>query len=107
MNGKRAYFTPSAEATNTLVTGLILGGKEIDTIEVSFLVDKAGDTPSDRLPTLLEVTLFPVTAVCATETGFEIRGKNKEIPAQLGRLSIDTTVEPPIAMFFEEEGVES
>lgn len=96
---KKAYFTPSPETAPKLVAQLLFAdAKEKPCI--TFYVEE-NDTSGDVVPKLAEVTIEPITGVFATEKGFEVTGSRPDVIGVIAKLSVDTTVEPPVALYSE------
>lgn len=97
---QRAFFTPPPEDVHKLIARLIYDAHS-QKHEISFMVSATDDSDAE-LPNLKEVTLSPVERICATNTGLEIFGRHS-ISQKGARLLIDTTVEPPAALYSELE----
>jgi hypothetical protein len=100
MSEKRAYFTPSPIEVPTLLAKVMFAGIT-ELPRVTFYIDSPEHTDEAGLPALEEITLDPLEKVCATNTGFELTGSPTERAGMIGRLAIDTTVQPPLAVYSE------
>lgn len=101
MTGKRAFFTPSPEAVPTLLARVFYAPDD-ERPGIEFLVEEETDSEA-TLPNLSEVTIFPITEICATAEGFVIRGTNERVLGKIATLTVDIQTEPPVAIYTEEE----
>ncbi len=99
MSGIKAYFTPSPEEAPELVARLLLADAQVRAGITFYIRDE--DSPSDGASGLEEVTINPVNNVCVSDKGFKITGERLGTIGVLAKLSVDTTVEPPIATYTE------
>jgi hypothetical protein len=53
---------------------------------------------------LEEKTICPIDVISATETSYVITGKRNELSGLIARLTVDLTIEPPIATYSEVQG---
>jgi hypothetical protein len=101
MNEKSAYFTPSPKTASEMSRNLLFGGNTAP-IETNFMIDPEGITPTDKLPELANIVLSPVKQVCVDANGYEITGIRKDSTHILGKLSVNTNVDPPLAIYTEK-----
>lgn len=94
----KAYFTPDPTTAPQLLARVLFSGAH-EKPTVTFFVDESPESKT-VIPKLVAVTLSPITEVCATERGLSILGRNSAT-SLLGRLSVDTSVEPPSATYSE------
>lgn len=103
MQEKRAYLTPGPESVGRLLATILHGLDKGESKErkVGFSVDQGVSDTADSLPQLVDVVLDPIHRVCVSDTGYEIFGTPNDTRGVLGKLSVDTTVEPPVALYSE------
>ncbi len=95
----RAYNVPTPENVPQLFAALLHGNPSIEA-GVAFSIENVNDE-GEALPELETVVIQPVGRISSSPRGYEIEGRRQGVVDSIAKLTVDSTVEPPIAVYSE------
>lgn len=97
---EKAYFLPTKSEISEIQRNILFGGTPVSiTFNTVSEQEYAGQSLTDRL----SERGMNVREVCVSTGGYAIKGLSKDRDSKPATIEVDTTIEPPVAFYVEDD----